>query len=233
MKSFFIALAFVLVSTATFAQQFGLSAQGLVNFQKQRTYRFRNEDREVKTGSGLATGLRMELNYILPGYSIPVSAYNGIGVTYLAPWTDSAVTTLRFKNYWMGNQEFALTQRISMLSIGFRCGYEFPQQFSDFLLIHYGWGFSWTQFKGRYVLPEQSSTFNYTEDDFETGTFDPVYSRGIGIEIILGGIYEFERFSLMGQYSGLLPLGNSGNTDVLRLRHGLTVGVFYTLVDLR
>jgi hypothetical protein len=223
----------VLVSCSSYAQQFGLSAQGLLSFQKQRTFQYGNSDREVRTGPGTATGIRLEMNYILPGYSIPVSAYNGIGITYLAPWTDSAVTTLRFKNTWQGAQEVALTQKISMLSIGFRCGYEFPQQFSDFLLLHYGWGFSWTRFKGNYVIPEQSPTFNYTEADFEEESFEPVVARGISIEIILGGVYEFEKFSLLGQYSGLIPLGNSQNTEFLRIRHGLTVGIFYTLADLR
>src|ERR1044072_3630057 len=204
-KKLFLALGLAL-SVSSFAQQFGVSAQTLLMFQVQRAYNVQYSDRIVKSGTAPAIGLRVETNYILPGYGIPVSAYNGLGITYLAPATDSAVFRAHFRNSWQNDMDVIGTQRTSMFSIGLRCGYEFPQEFDEFLIIHYGWGLAWTQSRTINVLPEQSSTFNYTKDDFKEEDFEPITSNGGTLEVLVGGIYEFEKFSLIGQYSLLLPV---------------------------
>lgn len=225
MKKIFLLLC---LTSVTFcgAQQFGVSVHGLMTFQLQREMQALNSNRIIKSGIAPAPGIRLEGNYILPGFNFPVSAYNGLGVTYIAPVADSAVFTAQRKNYG-GGLDIEATQKTSVLSIGFRCGYEIPQEFNDFLLIHFGWGIAWTKYTTRNILPEQSPTFNYTESDFEPEVFDPIKSNGVSLELLTGVVYEFENFSLIGQYSGLIPLSHSEGYP--RIRHGLSVGFFYPL----
>lgn len=230
MKTFLVLLCMAMGTLQLAAQQAGLSAQGLLMFHKQRSYEMRNSDRIVRSGPGAATGIRLELNYILPGYFIPVSGYNGLGVTILAPSVDSVVYAARLRQG--STLQIAGTARTSMTSIGFRCGYEFPQEISQFLLIHYGWGFAWTKYKSQRVLPAQSSTFNYTAADFNPQDLKRVVDGGGTVELLIGGVYELEKFSLMAQYSAIIPF-MAYDSGVARLQHGLSAGIFYTLADLR
>lgn len=227
MKRVLVSLA-VCCSLVASAQQLGVSAQGLISFQFQREIPYNN--RIIKSGTAPAAGIRLEANYILPGYGFPVAAYNGLGVTYIAPVDDSAVFSAQLRNN--GSRfDIASTQKTSVLSIGYRCGYEIPQDFNEFMLIHFGWGAAWTKYTTRNILPSQSPAFMYTESDFEPEDLGPIKSNGASIELLTGVVYEFEMFSVIGQYSALIPLSHSQGYP--RIRHGLNVGLFYTLFDLR
>lgn len=233
MRNWIWGLAFF-ASAQLYGQQFGISGQALLWFQTPRTYEVQNGNRTLRTGAAPAVGGRFELNYIVPGYSFPVSAYNGLGITFVTASEDSAVFNAEFKNYsWQSSTEVIGTSKTSVLNIGLRCGYEIPQDFDEFLLLHYGWGLGWTEFRTRYFLPEQSATFNYTTSDFKEETFDPDVDRSVSLEILFGGIYEFEKISAIAQYSLLIPMGDYDRYGGAGLRHGLNVGVFYTLKDLR
>ncbi len=217
---------------ATHAQQFGFSAQALGFFQVAREYEYGYgpNERIIRSGGSVSPGFRLEGNYILPGYFIPVSAYNGIGLTFIAPTADSCVFSARTTNN-NNRLELAGTRKTSLLSIGFRCGYEIPQEFNDFLLLHAGWGVSWMRFTNQYILPEESATFPYQADDFESEAFEKTKNRAIGLEVTVGAVYEFEFFSALAQYSFIFPAA-AANQDVVSMRHGLSVGVFYPLVRL-
>ena len=231
------AIALVLLACSAsglYAQQFGMSAQGVVWMQRPREiqiYMGFNNTRVMKTGVAAAPGFRLETNYILPGFSIPVSGYNGLGITYIAPSTDSAFYYGETASGFGADIPVVGTRRTSVLSIGLRFGYEIPQEFNDFLLLHYGFGFSFTRFTTQNVLPEQSTTFNYTSADFNPTTFEKVKDGGMGIEIMVGAVYEFESFSLFGQYSLMLPMVGF-DSDEIGIRHGPTVGLFYPLYRL-
>lgn len=228
MKRFLTLLGVYALTIATHAQQFGLSAQGLAFFQVPRQYEFGTgqDERIIRTNSMPSAGFRIECNYILPGYSVPVSAYNGVGITYVAPKEDSCVYYARLDNG--GGLAIAGTRKTSMLSIGFRCGYEIPQEFNDFLLLHVGWGMSWIRYSNRYILPDQSADFPFEASDFEGTTFDKTNSRAIGLELTAGAVYEFEYFSALAQYSFIFPAAAS-DENVVSMRHGISVGIFYPL----
>jgi hypothetical protein len=231
MKRFLITLSVCVSGITAHAQQFGLSAQALAFFQvpRQYEYSYGTSERIIRTGGMPAAGFRLEGNYILPGYTAPVSAYNGIGITFLAPKEDSCVYYARLNN--SGGLQIAGTRKTSLLSIGFRCGYEIPQEFNDFLMLHVGWGVSWIRYTNRYILPEESAQFAYSAGDFEGDTFDKTKSRAIGLELVAGGVYEFEHFSALAQYSFLFPTAAS-DENVVSMRHGISVGIFYPLYRL-
>lgn len=230
MKKALFTVASACISFFGFAQQFGISGQGVVWMQMPREIEVNSgwsQDRIIKTGISPAVGFRVEANYILPGFNIPVSGYNGLGVTIITPKEDSAFYYADLANGFGGPVGIIGTRKTSVMSIGLRFGYEIPQEFNDFLLIHYGFGFSFTRFKMQNVLPAQSATFNYTASDFDSEDFEPVKYGGMGIEIMVGAVYEFESFSLFGQYSVMIPAAFSN--DDIGLRHGPTVGFFYPL----
>ena len=230
MKNVICTIAGATLAIMGFAQQFGFSGQGVLWMRRPHEVRVNpgsGGNRVIMTGIAPAVGIRLEGNYILPGYGFPVSGYNGIGVTWIAPSSDSAFYYAERSTGFGGPVSILGTEKTSILSIGIRFGYELPQDFNDFLLLHYGFGFGFTSFKSRYVLPEQSATFNYTMDDFKSETFEPRKARDFGIEFIVGAVYELEYVSIFGQYSLLLPvIGFNSNTSV-GLRHGPSIGVFY------
>lgn len=230
MKKALITVAASFLCAFGFAQQFGISGQGVVWMQRPQEIEVNpgtSQERIIKTGLSPAMGFRFEANYILPGFNIPVSGYNGLGLTYIAPKEDSAFYYAQQASGFGGAIPIVGTRKTSIMSIGLRFGYEIPQEFNDFLLLHYGFGFSFTRFKTQNILPAQSATFNYTASDFNSEDFEPVKSGGMGIEIIVGALYEFESFSLFGQYSAMLPI--AFRSDDIGLRHGPTVGLFYPL----
>ena len=212
------------------AQQFGVSAQGVMHVRSAFDVNYSsnvgpNSSRTIKNNMSFAPGIRIEANYILPGFSAPVSGYNGIGFSIIAPMVDSLVYTAKLRNNsWSNYVDILGTRKISMVNVGLRFGYEIPQTFNDFLLIHVGFGMGFTRVKEQLVLPEQTGTFQYTEADFEEGTFDPVKKGTLNLEILTGVVYEFENFSLIGQYSvNLYPTLSSDG--VPKFRHGPSVGV--------
>lgn len=229
MKEALVTLAGICLGVMATAQQFGISAQGVVWMQRPQEIEINlgNTSRTMKTGASPAAGFRVEGNYILPGFNIPVSGYNGVGVTIIAPSTDSAFYYAKSASGFGGDIPIVGTRKTSILSIGLRFGYEIPQEFNDFLLLHYGFGFSFTRFTTQNILPDQSTSFNYTASDFDPETFEKVKDGGMGIEIMVGAVYEFESFSLFGQYSIMLPI--VAFEENIGLRHGPTIGLFYPL----
>lgn len=232
MKKALVTLAGICLGVMATAQQLGISAQGVVWMQRPQEIEIDlgNTSRIMKTGVSPAAGFRVEGNYILPGFNIPVSGYNGVGVTIIAPSTDSAFYYAKSASGFGADIPIIGTRKTSILSIGLRFGYEIPQEFNDFLLLHYGFGFSFTRFTTQNILPDQSTSFNYTASDFDPKTFEKVKDGGMGIEIMVGAVYEFESFSLFGQYSVMLPL--VAFEENIGLRHGPTVGLFYPLYRL-
>ena len=226
----------ILTSAGISAQQFGISAHGLMSFQPNQDIPVPMSDRVMKSGTAPAPGFRFETNYLLPGYgSFPIAAYSGLAIMYIAPATDSVVYSARRISGPFGgdNIDIVGTERISTFGISLRFGYEIPQDFNEFLMINYGGGMGYIRYTRQYVLPEQSATFTLTEDDFEAETFAKQSKGSFGLEIFAGCVYELERFSLIGQYSALLPMSAGSGSDILRLRHGFSVGLFYPLADFR
>lgn len=233
MKKVLFTLALACMGIIASAQQFGISGQGVLWMQRPQNIEvdMGNTSRTIRTGISPAVGFRVEGNYILPGFNFPASGYNGIGLTYIAPVTDSAFYYAESASGLGADIGIVGTRKTSILSIGLRFGYEIPQEFNDFLLLHYGFGFSFTRFTTQNVLPDESSTFPFNASDFKSETFEKVKDGGMGIEIVVGAVYEFESFSLFGQYSVMLPVV-AFESEQSGLRHGPSVGLFYPLYRL-
>jgi hypothetical protein len=232
MKKIIIALtAFLFASHALEAQSFGVSAYGLGYMVKtpDQTVSNYSSTRTLGHTSPFNPGFRVEMNYILPGFNIPISGFNGLGLSYFAPHTDSAVFLAPMANGYYTPTVIG-TEKTSQMNIGLRFGYEIPQTFNDFLLIHFGWGMGFNRYKSQYILPEQSSTFNYTSADFDPETFLPRKSGSFGMEVLGGVAYEFERSSLIGQYSFAFGLG--GSEEGHGYKHGITAGIYFPLKKL-
>ena len=227
-KTIFTALILICALNNLKSQSFGASAYVLGTMVKNpdQSTSYNGPTREIGHMSPFNPGFRLELNYILPGFNIPVSGFNGLGFSYYAPHSDSAVFMAPSANNYY-TLDVLGTEKTSMYNIGLRFGYEIPQTFNDFLLIHFGWGMGYNHYKSQYVLPEQSSTFNYTAADFDPETFVPRKSGAFEIELLTGVVYELERFSLVGQYSFSLELG--GFDGGHGYRHGLTAGIYFPL----
>jgi hypothetical protein len=215
------------------AQAFGMSASLAGFFPKYQdvtTNPYYGNSRVLGHTGAFSPGIRLEANYILPGFNFPVGGYNGLDFTYFFPVVDSTYYTAFMKN---GSQVGVIgTSKTTSYQISLRCGYEIPQTFNDFLLLHFGWGMGFMHSKSVPVIPDRTTTFPYDQSDFEASTFTPTKQGEISIEILAGGIYEFERFSVMAQYSVIFGLGEEGLTPNSHYRHGLTVGIFYPLKKL-
>ncbi|CAN5860562.1 hypothetical protein BH11BAC7_BH11BAC7_30450 [soil metagenome] len=234
-KLIFTVLSCLLFVAYTAAQSIGISAFALA-------FSARYPDQIDKTGytertmghlSSFSPGFRIEGNWILPGYSFPVSGFNGIGFSCFFPHTDSAFFTANTKNNTYNTVDIAGTAVCKRFTINLRAAYEIPQNFSEFLLLHAGWGMGFTHYSSRYILPEKTATFNYVLDDLDPEVFLPEKNGNPFIELLFGGAYELEKFSFIAQYSVSLELGADRTTHPKDfIRHGLTAGVYLPLKKL-
>ena len=220
----------IVISPFLDAQTFGVSAYALAfipNYPEIVVRNSQGDERVVGHLFPVSPGIRVEGNYILPGFSFPVSAFNGLGFSYYFPHEDSAYyrpvllsgTTL----------DVLATRKVSSRQFNFRFGYEIPQTFNDFLLLHFGWGMGYMNSTTQNIIPEKSPVFNYELSDFEETSFLPVRKGEFSIDILAGAVYEFEHLSVIGQYSVIAGINGASGA---RFRHGLTVGVFYPLKQL-
>ncbi|CAN5157592.1 hypothetical protein BH09BAC5_BH09BAC5_16420 [soil metagenome] len=233
MKEIVSLVALVCFSIIMNAQSFGISAHGLAFMEKNSdvTIGNSNSGRTLGHMSPFSPGFRFEGNYILPGFSIPVSGYNAIAFTYFLPHSDSAYTEANLLNNFYSTVPIFGTIKTNRYLLGLRFAYEIPQSFNDFLMLHIGWGMGYRHTSSTFVLPEKSATFNYDQSDFDPATFVPVKSGGFAIEILFGGIYELEKFSITAQYSVLFGINSDSNQRLAqeKFRHGLTVGIYLPL----
>lgn len=232
MKKILASLAILVLSAnlSLHSQALGLSAYAIGMFPKldmPEYIPYYNTPRTLTQATKFSPGVRIEANYILPGFSFPVTGFNGLGYTYFLPVTDSTVVNAHFKNSG-GNISVAGTRKITNSVISIRFGYEIPQTFDDFLLIHFGMGMGYGKWKYTNILPEKTTSFNYDQSDFDESDFEPVKVRSAHLEILFGGVYELEHFSITGQYSVMFPFGG-GRDKVLHFGHGLNVGIFIPL----
>ncbi|HET6992421.1 MAG TPA: hypothetical protein VFJ43_13895 [Bacteroidia bacterium] len=225
-------IASMIFSSLVKSQSLGVSGSFVGFFPKYRPIDYYNSNtyitRTIGHTGNFSPGIRLEGNYILPGYSIPVSGFNGIGFTYFFPVIDSAVYTARLKNYGNLPVNILGTSRITYTQFSFRFAYEIPQSFNEFLLLNAGWGVGYMHYKKENILPEKTPAFNYEKSDFDESAFVPVKKGSAAIEILFGGTYEFEHFYIMAHYSLILDFGDDSENPV-RYRHGLTAGIFYPL----
>ncbi|MDQ3109732.1 MAG: hypothetical protein M3R17_07535 [Bacteroidota bacterium] len=231
-KIIFTTLTCLLLAVYAGAQSFGVSAYALGFIAKypDAMDRTNNTNRQMGHMSPFSPGIRIEGNYILQGYSIPVSAFNGIGFSYYFPHTDSAFYIADLANNSYNRVEIAGTAERTCYVISLRFGYEIPQEFNEFLLLHFGWGMGYKRSSSRFILPEKTATFNYNQDDFKAEDFLPEKSGRVAIEILFGGIYELEHFSVTAQYSAILGLGGAvNNHPQTKYMHGITAGIYLPL----
>lgn len=216
------------------AQAFGMSGSVVGFFPKFKdvTYSSSYYSSTVRTlghVTAFSPGIRIEGNYILPGFNFPISGYNGIGFTYFFPLMDSAFYMARTKNGY--SVDVLGKSKTTNYNISLRFAYEIPQTFNDFLLLHIGWGMGYMHSKTEYILPDKSPTFNYDKSDFDETSFIPTKHGGIAVEVLAGGIYELEHFSIIGQYSVMFGF-DEGLSTTIRYQHGFTLGIFYPLKKL-
>jgi hypothetical protein len=220
-----ILAAFVLLSPALSAQALGFSAHAVSYFPKYQDILVSgSSNRTVGHTGKFVPGISLEANYILPGFNFPVTGYNGIDFTYCFPVTDSAVLLLDRVN---GSTLQKLgTNKIQFKHVGLRFGYEIPQTFNDFLLLHVGWGMGMMSAKTTPIIPERSTEFPFDPSDFTAESTESMKRRAATIEILFGGVYELEKISITGQYSFLYSFGVVGSSVY---RHSFNVGVFVPL----
>ena len=203
------------------AQSWGASAYAIGAFLN-KPY----ENYVIGHSSPFSPGIRIEGNYIVPGFTFPVSGFNGLSFSYYFPYQDSVEIMAPLKNW--GTIFFPGKESTTAYNLGLRFAYEIPQTFNDFLMIHAGWGFDVALLRSHYVFPDKD--FNYSYDDFDPRTFKPCNYIGFEGELFVGVVYELEKFSLVGQYIGW-P-GVNSMTQRFTFRHGLSAGIYYPLKQL-
>jgi hypothetical protein len=226
-KIFFPLFAFFLLSSALCAQSLGVGVYALGFFPKpvdaidQTIY---SDPREMGHMPSFSPGIRGELNIMQVGMSPAKIGYLGLGVSYFFPHSDSAYYIAQLKT---GHGVKILgTQKTTALDISMRIAYDIPQSFNDFLSLHLGLGIGMLRYTTTLELPEKSSTFNYEKSDFEEESFVTYPSGDVHLEVLAGGMYEFEKFYIVGQYSLIIGMDRQfgrGN------RHGITAGIYYPI----
>jgi hypothetical protein len=228
MKKIVFAFCISLISAGYIgAQSFGVSAYALGFVVKNQDYvdNFTGPERIIGHMPAFTPGVRVEMNFLVPGYGFPASGFNGLGISYFAPHSDSVIFNARLNNGYTIDDIIGI-EKTTTFQIGFRFGYEFPQTFNDFLMINYGWGMGYQHTKKEYVLPDETARFPFTADDFEAETFLPRNHGEFALELFVGAVYELEKFSLVGQYSFSTGIDSFEQHSY---RHGLTAGIYYPL----
>lgn len=215
MKKFISFLSCLFCIGCLSAQSWGISAQALGVFLNNPY-----ESEVIGHSNPFSPGIRIEGNYIVPGFTFPISGFNGLSFSYYLPYQDSVEVVAPLKNW--GILYFPGKESTTAYNLGLRFAYEIPQTFNDFLMIHAGWGFDVALLRSHYVLPDK-----YNADDFKPGTFKPNNYIGFEGEIFVGVAYELEKFSLVGQYIGW-P-GVNSMTEMFTFRHGFSAGIYYPL----
>jgi hypothetical protein len=222
MKRLIVFCIGVLLASSLAAQSWGMSAHAL-GFFLNKPY----APETIRPSSPFSPGIRVEGNYIVPGFTFPISGFNGLGISYYLPYQDSVVILAPLKR---GGYDLFIpgVQSTTAYNLDLRFAYEIPQTFNDFLMLHAGWGFDVALLRYHYVFPDKSTS--YTPDDFKEGTFDTYSSIGFEGEIFVGAVYELEKFSLVGQY--IVCPGVNSMTQKFIFRHGLSAGIYYPLKKL-
>lgn len=234
MRKVVAAIVLLLSSLATYAQQLGVSGSlvGIIpvydNVQDYSGY-----NAPLHHINHFMPGIRVEGNYLLKGFNFPISGYNGIGFTFVAPTKDSASYDLFLKSGGDVNVRRGI-QRSSMLNFALQFGYEIPQNFNDFLTIHIGWGGGALSSRTVNLVPEPSLFFQYDPSDFDSRSFEPLWDVTANVEVFTGVVYELEKFSLIAQYAFLYGFNRTAfysNSGIMQshLRHQFSFGIFYTL----
>lgn len=241
MKKQFILLAgiFLFLFCKLQAQSLGVSASLLGYMPKYRpefssNY---NNDRQIGNAATFTPGIRIEANYMLPGYNFPVTGYNGFGISYFPASTDSTVFGAYLNNGQLISNILSV-RKVTQTVIALRFGYEIPQTFNDFLLLHFGIAMGYSSVKYTNKVPEKSNSFQYEISDFDASSLEPLKDRNLHVEPMFGIAYELEHFSILAQYSVMIPLGgyqvgsNSNQPPVYKFKHGASVGIYVPLKQL-
>jgi hypothetical protein len=235
MRNGFLFFLLIVFSVPLFSQQLGVTASAVAFLP-----RYDNRDEaynpdyyyHIQHKNKVWPGLRLELNFLGRERRFPIASYRGFAITYLAPKQDSASFVLKYNS---GSELWVRRglQRSSMVNISLRVGFEIPQNFSDFLMIHIGLGAGILSSRTVYQLPEDTQYRTYDKADFVPETFGPHWNMTAGFEAFTGAVYEFEKFSLVAQYSFLYGLygvrGRFGLLDTT-IRNQVSVGIFYPLI---
>jgi hypothetical protein len=181
------------------------------------------------------TGARVEYNYMRDdGDRIyPFFAdYFGAGISYIFPFKDSASYVLQTTQGYPFEVNKAEVKN-DMLNLGMHFGYKIPQEFNDFLSIFLGAGGGVLTSRATYPLPPPHGTYTYTREEFKPESFHSVRKFTANMEAFVLLNYEFERFSVMGQYSFLYSFTEARTNDSglldSHIRSQVTLGIFYPL----
>ncbi|MCX6312262.1 MAG: hypothetical protein NT084_11590 [Bacteroidetes bacterium] len=216
----------ILIPNLVKSQSLGFSAYALGFFPKapvpidESVY----QGRTMGHTSTFSPGVRIEANCMMIGTSPAKFGYTGLGFSYFLPHSDSAFYQAKLKSGF--TVPVVATTKTTCSHISLRFAYDIPQTFNEFISIHIGVGMGFLQYKTQNILPEKSTTFNHDASEFDASNFTPVRSGDISMEVLVGALYELEKFSVVGQYSYVLGMDRmygKGN------RHGLTVGIYYPL----
>ncbi len=226
MKQILVVAIFSLCfSTFSFAQSAGINAAligSTIHYPQLGNYYI--NPRPMGKTNGFSPGLRLEGNLMTPERKI--FNYNAIGVSYYFPRRDSTYYFLELTS------DSALlvfgTFKTTSMQVSIKSAWNIPFHF-EFLTIHVGIGYGLARYKTQLVLPDKSDSFNYDKSDFRGYYFEPKKSYGSTTELLAGGLYEFEKFYILAQYSLIFETINSTEPAV---RNGLHVGIYYPLIRL-
>ncbi len=157
---------------------------------------------------------RLEANLVM-------SSFSGIGVSFSLPVRDSVFVAGR-RNYQLSGWRCESVTRY--FNFCFRFGYEIPQEYSDFLLIHAGFGFGFERQKIIYQITDfDPSTDRFEDEDIDTESMKKRNGE-MTPELFVGALYEFEKFSLFAQYGFRFSFGDESLT--YKYNSVITAGVY-------
>lgn len=235
MRNGLLFFLFVVFSAPLFSQQLGVTGSVLAFIPRYENlsyhYNPQNSQHLQHKKNIIWPGVRLELNHFETGRKFPFVSYLGFSITYLIPKLDSSSYYLRRTD---GGELFVRrgVQRNSMFNFAFKLGLEIPQNLSDFLMIHICLGGGILSSRTMYLMPENTQYSTYNKEDFAQDTFGPWWNATVNSELFAGAVYEFEKYSIVGQYSFLYGVNSLYGTGALldtRIRNQVSIGIFYPL----
>lgn len=161
-------------------------------------------------------GFQLDINYTVPDYGFPVSAYNNFRFGMYAIGIDTLKEPANF-----GEDIYIRKSHIRDFALCF--GYEIPDD-NDFFMGFLGWGMGVQTTRSKIL-----DAYNTVDPNASNLDRSDTKSRGIIVELIGGGTYELQYFFLFGRYNLQANLLSS-QSYVRSLSHQFHFGVIIPII---